>query len=96
MNDTYTVGEFIRLNNQYSWGDGKFAGAVVQITDVHDHRELTGDPEALIYGAARLYPDSGMSVKGIPVLPSDIDAEYDHYEAQRAAQWNGFLGYVTA
>lgn len=96
MNDTYAVGEFVRLKDDYSWANGKYAGAVVQITEIHDHRELLDDADALIYGAARHYADAGMTVSGIPVSPSDIDEEYDHYEAQRAAQWNSFLAGVMA
>jgi len=94
--DTIAVGEFVRLNDQYSWASGKFAGAVVRITEVHDHRELVDSEDALIYGASLDYPDSGMSVDGIPVAPGDIDEAYDHYEAQRAQQWNGFLAEVMA
>ena len=37
-----------------------------------------------------------MSVDGIPVLPADVDESYDHYEAQRAADFNRFLSHVVA
>ena len=94
---TYTVGEFVRLNDDYTWGNGRWAGQVVKITDVHDHRELTDDPEALIYGAQFLDSRDGVVLaSGIPVSPSDIDESYDHYEAQRASQWNSFLNAVMA
>lgn len=96
MSITLQTGEFVRLNKDYSWADGKYAGQVVQISEVHDHREQYDDADALIYGAARHYPDSDMSVTGIPVLPEDIDESYDHYEAQRAADFNRFLAGVVA
>lgn len=97
MNDFITAGEFVRLNDDYSWGNGRWAGQVVQITDVHDHRELTDDPEALIYGAQFLDSrDDAVMVTGIPVSPTDIDETYDHYEAQRASTWNNFIAAVVA
>lgn len=97
MNDTYAVGEFVRLKDDYSWANGKYAGAVVQITEVHDHRELLDDADALIYGARFVDPrDGAVMAGGIPVSPEDIDEEYDHYEARQAASWNAFLSYVMA
>jgi hypothetical protein len=97
MTDLHFNGEHIRLKDTFNWGNGRWAGAVVQITDVHDHRELTDDPDALIYGAQFLDPRDGkVMVTGIPVSPDDIDESYDHYEAQRAADFNSFLSFVTA
>lgn len=92
MTDTFQPGEFIRLNKDYSWGNGKFAGHVVQITDVHDHRDLMDDPDALMYGAQKVDPRDGTKLMGeIPVAPEDIDESYDHYEARRAADFNRFV-----
>ena len=97
MTDTFQTGEFIRTTKDYSWGNGKFAGNVLQITEVHDHRELLDDPDALIYSAQKLDPRDGSTLMvEIPVAPEDIDESYDHYEAQRAADFNGFIAKITA
>lgn len=97
MSDTFQPGEFIRTTKDYSWGNGKFAGDVLQITDVHDHRELLDDADALIYSAQKLDSRDGSTLMvEIPVAPEDIDETYDHYEAQRAADFSGFLAKVIA
>ena len=52
MSDTFKTGEFVRLGKDYTWGGGQLAGVVVEITEVHDHRERFDNADALIYGAA--------------------------------------------
>lgn len=97
MSDTFQPGEFIRLNKDYSWGGGKFAGHVVRIDTVHDHRELLDDPDALIYSASKLDSrDDSTLMTEIPVAPEDIDESYDHYEAQRAVSFNRFIASVIS
>jgi hypothetical protein len=96
MNDIKTLGEFIRLNDSYDWGNGKYAGQVVRVSVVQDDRDATDDPEALIYEAEFVNEHGEVCDRGIPVLPSDVDETYDHYEARQAATWNNFLSAVMA
>ena len=97
MTSVHVVGEFVRLNESYDWGGGKYAGKVVRISAVQDEREIfdIDDDDSLIYDVEFVNDHGEVCDVKIPVLPRDIDESYDHYEAQRAAFWGNAISNIT-
>lgn len=95
MSEIKSVGDHVRLNKDYDFAGGKYAGNVVEITEVDSLVRIDDEEDAALVYIAQMHARGEIVATGIPVLPSDIDDTYDHYEAQRAAFWNGAVANIT-